>query len=137
MDSGRNRWRSAGLYIGAVVLVNVGFSLSPQLDWLWSLVVGGVLVLRDVTQRSWGHRTLLLMLVAAAISYRLASPQLALASATAFLVSETIDWSVYTLTHRPFARRFFGRSTGQLAGCASPCRHLAGAFRRCGYAALL
>ena len=105
MDLAHHRWRSAGLYIGAVVLVNVGFSLSPQLDWLWSLVVGGVLVLRDVTQRSWGHRTLLLMLVAAAISYRLASPQLALASATAFLVSETIDWSIYTLTHRPFADR--------------------------------
>jgi hypothetical protein len=38
----RNQWRTAGLYMGSVVLVNVGFSLSPQLDWLWSLVVGGV-----------------------------------------------------------------------------------------------
>ena len=88
-----------------MVLVNVGFSLNPELDWLWSLVVGGVLVLRDVTQRSWGHRTLVLMLIAAAISYRLASPQLALASAAAFLVSETLDWAVYTLTKRPFADR--------------------------------
>ena len=100
-----NRWSAAGLYIGAVVLVNVGFSLSPQLDWFWSLVVGGVLVLRDVTQRSWGQGTLVLMLVAAAISYRLATPQLALASAAAFLMSETIDWGVYSLTQRPFADR--------------------------------
>jgi|APCry1669189034_1035192.scaffolds.fasta_scaffold04409_7 hypothetical protein len=105
MDLDRNHWRTAGLYMGSVVLVNVGFSLSPQLDWLWSLVVGGVLVLRDLVQRSWGHRTVLLMLLAAAISYRLAKPQLALASALAFLVSETIDWGVYSLTHRPFADR--------------------------------
>jgi hypothetical protein len=48
-----NHWSTVGLYIGAVVLVNVGFSLFPQLDWFWSLVVGGVLVLVDVTQRSW------------------------------------------------------------------------------------
>lgn len=66
---------------------------------------GGVLVLRDVTQRSWGQGTLVLMLVAAAVSYRLATPQLALASAAAFLISETIDWGVYSLTQRPFADR--------------------------------
>ena len=101
----RNHWRTAGLYMGAVVLVNVGFSLSPQLDWLWSLVVGGVLVLRDLAQRSWGHRTLALMLVAALLSYLLGSPRFALASALAFLISETIDWLVYSLTKRPFADR--------------------------------
>ena len=64
-----------------------------------------MLVLRDVTQRSWGQGTLVLMLVAAAVSYRLATPQLALASAAAFLISETIDWGVYSLTQRPFADR--------------------------------
>ncbi|NBQ20198.1 MAG: hypothetical protein EBU30_00435 [Synechococcaceae bacterium WB6_3B_236] len=45
------------------------------------------------------------VLVAAAISNRLATPQLALASAAAFLMSETIDWGVYSLTGRPFADR--------------------------------
>ena len=101
----RNHWRTAGLYLGSVVLVNVGFSLYPQLDWLWSLVVGGVLVLRDLAQRSWGHRTLALMLLAALLSYLLGSPRFALASALAFLISETIDWLVYSLTKRPFADR--------------------------------
>ena len=101
----RNHWRTASLYVGSVVLVNVGFSLSPQLDWLWSLVVGGVLVLRDLAQRSWGHRTLALMLVAALLSYRLGSPRFAVASALAFLMSETIDWLIYSLTKRPFADR--------------------------------
>jgi hypothetical protein len=101
----RNHWRTASLYVGSVVLVNVGFSLSPQLDWLWSLVVGGVLVLRDLAQRSWGHRTLALMLVAALLSSRLGSPRFAVASASAFLMSETIDWLIYSLTKRPFADR--------------------------------
>lgn len=39
------------------------------------------------------------------LSYILGSPAVALASATAFAVSETIDWAVYTITRRPFADR--------------------------------
>ncbi len=58
----------------------MGFSLSPQLDWLWSLVVVG------------GRRGVGLA-------------RFALASALAFLVSESIDWLIYSLTHRPFADR--------------------------------
>jgi hypothetical protein len=99
---------STGLaYVAAVVLVNVGFSRHPELDWFWSLLVGGVLALRDVAQRRWGHRVLLLMLVGAALSFRLGAPAVALASATAFLISETVDWLVYTATHRPFATRIW------------------------------
>lgn len=66
----------------AVVLVNVGFSVNPAIDWFWSLLVGGALV-----------------------SYRLGAPAVALASAVAFLISETVDWLVFSLTHRPFAAR--------------------------------
>jgi hypothetical protein len=100
-----DRWRIAALYVGAVVLVNVGFSLSPAIDWFWSMIVGGVLVLRDYAQRRWGHWCLAWMALAATLSYILGSPQVALASATAFAVSETIDWLVYTITRRPFADR--------------------------------
>ena len=99
------RSASAVLYVSAVVLVNVGFSHSPQYDWLWSVLVGCVLVLRDVAQRSWGHGVLLLMLVGATLSYLLGNPAVALASAAAFAISETVDWIVYSTTHRPFAER--------------------------------
>jgi hypothetical protein len=92
-------------YVLTVVAVNVGFSHSPSLDWVWSLLVGGVLVLRDVAQRQWGHGVLGLMVLAAALSYLLGNPAVALASATAFVISETVDWLVYTTTHRPFADR--------------------------------
>ena len=92
-------------YVAAVVAVNVGFSLSPQLDWLWSLLVGGVLALRDGAQRSWGHAVLVLMLLGAGLSYLLGEPAVALASAVAFLISESMDWVVFTWTRRPFADR--------------------------------
>ena len=96
---------SAAAYILGVVIVNVGFSHTPELDWFWSLLVGGVLALRDQAQRSWGHGVLLLMLVGAGLSFRLGAPAVALASAVAFLVSESVDWLVFTLTRRPFHAR--------------------------------
>lgn len=102
-------WRgqlwTATAYVGAVVAVNVGFSQSPALDWFWSFLVGGVLVLRDAAQRHWGHGVLGLMVLAAGLSYRLGNPAVALASASAFLISETVDWIVYSTTHRPFPQR--------------------------------
>lgn len=52
-------------YIARLVLVNVGFSLHPDLDWFWGLLVGGLLVLPDLAQRRWVHAVLLLMLIAA------------------------------------------------------------------------
>lgn len=92
-------------YIAGVVLVNVGFSHHPDLDWFWSLLVGGVLALRDVAQRRWGHAVLLLMLIGAGLSFRLGAPAVALASVTAFLISESVDWLVYSTTRRTFAER--------------------------------
>lgn len=100
-----HRFISATAYVAGVVVVNVGFSLGPQLDWLWSLLVGGVLALRDGAQRSWGYAVLVWMLLGAGLSYGLGNPAVALASAVAFLISESIDWVVFTWTRRPFADR--------------------------------
>lgn len=103
--SSRDRARTAIPYVTTVVALNVGFSIWPEHDWFWSLLVGSVLVLRDYAQRVWGHACLLLMALAAILSYVLGSPEVALASATAFAVSETVDWLVYSVTQRPFADR--------------------------------
>lgn len=99
------RARTAIPYVTIVVALNVGFSVWPEHDAFWSLLVGSVLVLRDYAQRVWGHGCLLLMALAALLSYLLGSPEVALASASAFAVSETVDWLVYSLTRRPFADR--------------------------------
>lgn len=100
-----SRWTTATAYVSGVVAVNVGFSHHPELDWFWSLLVGGVLALRDGAQRSWGHAVLLWMLVGAGLSYWLGNPAVAIASVSAFLISESVDWGVYTTTRRPFAER--------------------------------
>lgn len=45
------------------------------------------------------------MLVAGGISYFMSAPVVALASVTAFLISEAIDWAVYTFTRKPLSQR--------------------------------
>jgi queuosine precursor transporter len=66
------------------------------------LMVGAALVLRDLVQRRLGVEFGLgAIVVGAAISAGLAPPSLVIASATAFLLSEFADFTVYT----PLARR--------------------------------
>jgi len=68
------------------------------------LMVGAALVLRDLVQRRFGAGVgACAILMGAAISGLLAPPALVIASATAFLLSETVDFAVYT----PLARNHF------------------------------
>ncbi len=100
------------LYILLIVAVNYGFSVSPLVKLpdgtMWppiSLVVGFIFVARDFAQREIGHKVLLAMLAGAMISYFMASPMIAVASAAAFLVSELVDWAIYSFTRRPLSQR--------------------------------
>lgn len=66
------------------------------------LLIGAALVLRDLVQRRLGGEFGIAAIVAGAgISAGLAPPSLILASAAAFLLSEFVDFAVYT----PLARR--------------------------------
>jgi len=105
-------YKSTLLYIALIVAVNYGFSVVPLVKLpdgtMWppmSLVVGFIFVVRDFAQREIGHKVLLAMLVGAALSYVMASPYVAIASTAAFLVSELVDWLVYSLTKRPLSQR--------------------------------
>lgn len=107
-----NRYRSTLLYIALIVAVNWGFTVVPLVKMpggeMWppmSLVVGFIFVVRDFAQREVGHRVLIAMLIGAALSYVMAAPYVAIASAAAFLVSELADWLVYTVTRRPLSQR--------------------------------
>jgi len=106
------RYRSTLIYIALIVAVNWGFTVvalvKMQGGEMWppmSLVVGFIFVVRDFAQREIGHRVLVAMLIGAALSYVMASPFVALASAAAFFVSELADWLVYTVTKRPLSQR--------------------------------
>ena len=106
------RFGHTALYVGLIVAVNWAFTVVPLVrlpdGTMWppvSLIVGFVFVARDFAQREIGHKVLLAMLAGAAISYVMAGPAVATASAAAFLVSEVADWAVYSFTRRPLSQR--------------------------------
>ena len=94
-------------YIASVVLINYAFSSAPHLDVIWSAWGGLVFILRDMVQTRFGHGALLAMLGALVLSYITSEPAIALASATAFAVSELIDWLVFSITKRPLHDRLW------------------------------
>lgn len=95
-------------YLASVIGVNVAFAHAPQYAAFWSLAVGFVFVARDFAQRRVGHHILWFMVAGIVASYFLASPFVALASASAFAVSESADWLVFTITKRPLRDRVLG-----------------------------
>lgn len=74
--------------------VPVGFGLTATAG---TYAAGAALVLRDLVQERLGWRgAVLAVLAACALSAVLADPAIAVASATAFVVSEIADMAVYT-----------------------------------------
>ena len=98
-------------YIAAIVLLNMavvylpyvgafGESFSPA-----DVMVGVIYLLRDFAQREIRHYIFIAMLVGAVLSYLLASHAIAVASVSAFLVGETIDWLLFTYTKKSLSQR--------------------------------
>jgi len=78
--------------------IPVGFGLASTAG---TFVAGAALALRDVTQDILGRRGVLAVIVAgAALSFLIADPFIAVASAAAFLLSELADFAVYTPLRR-------------------------------------
>ncbi|MGQ4620031.1 hypothetical protein [Nocardia sp. R7R-8] len=77
-------------------------------------VVGPALVLRDGVQYLWGKPiSLATLAIGALISYLVASPAVATASAVAFAVSEVTDFVIFTWLAPRWTRAvFFGGITG-------------------------
>lgn len=98
-------------YILSIVLVNWLFVVVPPFAtpygelYLATLVVGAVFVLRDYAQREVGHKVLLATLAAGILTWYMTSPALAIASLTAFFISEMADWGVFSFTKRPLQHR--------------------------------
>ena len=106
------RFRYTIVYIALIVAVNYGFTVTPLVALpggeKWppiSLLVGFIFVARDFAQREIGHRVIIAMLAAGALSYIMADPFVAAASVAAFLFSEFADWAIYSFTGRSFADR--------------------------------
>ena len=68
------------------------------------LVIGLALLLRDLVQRYYGKLiSVFCILIGAGLAFGLAPPALAIASGASFLLSELVDFAVYT----PLQRRYF------------------------------
>jgi len=101
------------IYIISVVIINIMFAIIPLIplpfnSGMWSIgsvFAGFVFIFRDYAQRDSGKLVFPAMIVAIIISYFMASPFVALASATAFALSEFIDYAVYSITKKPFKQR--------------------------------
>jgi uncharacterized PurR-regulated membrane protein YhhQ (DUF165 family) len=99
-------------YIALIVFVNWSFDVIPLVDLpggeKWppaAIITGLIFVARDFAQREIGHKVIVAMLLAGAISYVMAGPVVAGASVAAFLVSEFADWCIYSFTGRTFSER--------------------------------
>jgi len=110
-------WRkpATALYVCLMPLINWSFAAVPtfpiaeafgggQFQPL-AVVTGLVLVVRDFAQREIGNRVLIAMLVGLAFSTMTSWVVVVLASGAAFLISELVDWAVYSFTKRPLSQR--------------------------------
>tara|TARA_B100000780_G_C20997451_1_gene399021 strand:- start:360 stop:776 length:417 start_codon:yes stop_codon:yes gene_type:complete len=71
-----------------------------------SVIAGLVFVARDFAQREVGHKIVLLLMAAAGLlSYLLADPFVAIASISAFAISELSDYIVYSKYKGDFNKR--------------------------------
>jgi uncharacterized PurR-regulated membrane protein YhhQ (DUF165 family) len=98
-------------YIILIILLNTLFAYVPLMKILSTEIspmdstVGIVYVLRDFAQRELKHKVIFAMLIGSLISYILADKNLAIASMSAFLIAEFVDWSVYSFTKRSLSQR--------------------------------
>ncbi|WP_432571578.1 VUT family protein [Kineococcus sp. SYSU DK005] len=93
----------AGCYVATVLLANYAITTFGAVPVGFGLVApagvyfaGLAFTLRDLTQDRLGKRAVLAAIVVGTLLSALISPQFALASAAAFLLSELADFAVYT-----------------------------------------
>lgn len=93
------------VYILLIPFINWSFTWAPMVEFLpgWAfnpvtVVTGLVLVVRDFAQREIGHEVLIAMAIALGLTFATSGGELALASGLAFLISEIVDWIMFTFT---------------------------------------
>jgi uncharacterized PurR-regulated membrane protein YhhQ (DUF165 family) len=111
---------AANFFIGHIgtVCIPQGPCLIPVAPGIMApsgvLMIGAALLLRDLVQRRYGVLwSLGCIVVGAVLSFLIAAPVIAVASAAAFLFSELVDFAAYT----PLARRRF--YTALLVSCVA------------------
>ena len=108
-------------YVGLMPLINWSFSAVPTFPipehlgggafQPLAIVTGFVLVVRDFTQKEIGHRVLGAMILGLVFSSMTSWIVVVVASGAAFVISEMVDWAVYSFSKRPLSQRIMLSST--------------------------
>lgn len=102
------------VYILLIPFINWSFTWAPMVElpglaaWAFNpvtIVTGLVLVVRDFAQREIGHEVLIAMMIALFLTYVTSGGALALASGAAFLISELVDYALFTFTRYKLSTR--------------------------------
>ena len=102
------------IYILLIPFINWSFTWAPMVElpglaaWAFNpvtIVTGLVLVVRDFAQREIGHEVLIAMAIALFLTFVTSGGALALASGAAFLISELVDWAMFTFTKYKLSTR--------------------------------
>ncbi|CAM3626962.1 VUT family protein [Litorimonas haliclonae] len=102
------------LYVLLIPFINWSFTWAPMVNlpglaaWAFNpvtIVTGLVLVVRDFSQREIGHEVLFAMALALGLTYVTSGGALALASGAAFLISELVDYAMFTFTKYKLSTR--------------------------------
>lgn len=108
----RGRTPVTYLYVLLIPFVNWSFAHVPTVAMpdggAWSpmaIVTGLILVVRDFAQREVGHAIFLPFVIGIVLSFVMAPPAIALASAAAFAISELVDWAIYTFSKKLLSAR--------------------------------
>jgi len=107
------RWTA--LYVGLMPFINWSFAAVDTYAipaWLGggqfqplAIVTGLVLVVRDFAQREMRHWIWGAMITGLLLSTLTSWITIVVASGLAFLISETVDWAVYTFSKKPLSQR--------------------------------
>jgi len=103
---------STAIYVALIPIINWSFVHVPTaplpdggMFQPLAVVTGLVLVVRDFAQREVKSWVLGAMAAGLLFSTMTTPWQIVAASGVAFLISETVDWAVFTFTRRPFSQR--------------------------------
>ena len=119
-------------YIFSIILINTLFLWMPVYSIAGSTMTtadfaaGSIFVVRDFAQREIKHYILIAMLIGGGLTYLLVNHTLAIASISAFLVAESIDWSIFSFTKKPLSERLIWSSMLSCPADSYVFAHLAG-----------
>lgn len=98
-------------YLASILLANflvIWFGIikiGPIITPAGAVIVGLTFSARDFVQRAWGKWACWIWMLAASVLTLFFNQQVAIASVTAFLAAEAIDWIIYTVVGGSFRRR--------------------------------